>query len=240
MNELFNTKVGRVSLDLAEERELIIRAQDGDGDASWALLVQYRGILQKTANNVRARVRGMTPEQVEDLQADLVLAAIEAIKAFDLAKYVRLAQVLPMSLREVATEMATSLTVPSGTLERWFRIWRAADQDFGAGAELAPSMGMSADTFRGIQHALSHADSEWAMVPWSGGRSAPDAETHRLAHFALDQLRPAEREVIELVYGFRGEPKSDGEVADILVSPRVTVSKRRERALEKMRAVLTD
>lgn len=240
MNELFNTKVGRVSLDLAEERELIIRGQAGDGDASWALLVQYRGILQKTANNVRARVRGMTPEQVEDLQADLVLAAIEAIKAFDLDKYVRLAQVLPMSLREVATEMATSLTVPSGTLERWFRIWRAADQDFGAGAELAPSMGMSADTFRGIQHALSHADSEWVMVPWSGGRSAPDAETHRLAHFALDQLRPAEREVIELVYGFRGEPKSDGEVADILISPRVTVSKRRERALEKMRAVLTD
>lgn len=240
MNELFKTKFGRVSLDLAEERALIVRAQTGDGDASWALLVQYRGILQKTANNVRSRVRGMTPEQIEDLEADLVLAAVEAIKGFDSEKYVRLAQVLPLSLREVATEMATSLTVPSGTLERWFRIWRAADQDFRAGEVLAPSMGMTADTFRGIQHALSHADSEWVMVPWSGGRSAPDAETHRLAHYALDQLRPAEREVIELVYGFRGDPKTDGEVADILETPRVNVSKRRERGLEKMRTALVD
>ena len=239
MNELFNTKVGRVSLDLAEERELITRGQAGDGDSVWALLVQYRGILQKTANNVRSRVRGMTAEQVEDLQADLVLAAVEAIKSFDLAKYVRLAQVLPLSLREVATEMATSLTVPSGTLERWFRIWRAADQDFKKGEELAPSMGMTADTFRGIQHALDHADSEWVMVPWSGGRPAPDIETHRLAHYALTFLNNQELEVIELVYGFRGEPKSDMEVADVTETPTTTVKKQRQRALEKMRAHLT-
>ncbi|QJD49862.1 DNA binding protein [Microbacterium phage AvGardian] len=238
MDELFKTRVGRVSLELAEERRLIEAAQAGDGDATWALLVQYRGILQKVSNRVRAAVRGMSPEQVEDLQSDLVLAAVEAVKAFDAARYVRLAQVLPSALQGVATEMATSLSVPSGTLGRWFKVWRAADQDYARAAELAPTMGMTPDTFRAIQHALAHADSEWVAVPWAAGVPTPDEETHRLAVYAMGVLSPAERDVVELVYGFRGEPKSDGEVADVLEVPRVTVSKRRARGLEKMRAVL--
>jgi|GEM_PF-5416621 len=240
MDELFKARVGRVSLALEEERDLITRAQAGDGDASWALLVQYRGILQKTANRVRSSVRGMTPEQVEDLQADLVLAAVEAIKGFDLVRYVRLAQVLPTVLRGVATEMATSLAVPSGTLDRWFKVWRAADQDYARAAELAPSMGMTADTFRAIQHALSHADSEWVTVPWGAGVPTADAETYRLAHYALGLLSPAERDVIELVYGFRGEPKSDEEVSLILESTKGTVKTQRGRALAKMREALVD
>ncbi|QUE26086.1 DNA binding protein [Microbacterium phage Stoor] len=238
MDELFKTRVGRVALALEEERALLAAAQAGDSDAVWALLVQYRGILQKVSNRVRAAVRGMTAEQVEDLQADLVLAAVEAVKSFDMARYVRLAQVLPQALQGVATEMATSLTVPSGTLGRWFKVWRAADQDFARGAELAPTMGMTPDTFRAIQHALAHADSEWVAVPWGAGVPSPDDETHRLAHLALAALNPQEREVIELVYGFRGEPKSDGEVADIVEAPRVTVSKRHSRGLEKMRVAL--
>ncbi|UVT31675.1 helix-turn-helix DNA binding domain protein [Microbacterium phage Kenzers] len=239
MDELFKARVGRVSLALEEERGLIALAQAGDGDATWALLVQYRGILQKTANSVRAAVRGMTREQIEDLQADLVLEAVEAIKDFDLDRFVRLAQVLPRRLQAMATEMTTSLKVPSGTLARWFKIWRAAEQDFARGAELAPGMGMTADTFRAIQHALYHVDSEWVLVPWAAGNGpAPDEETYLLAHYALDALNPREREVIELVYGFRGEPKSDGEVADIIEAPRVTVSKRHSRGLEKMRIAL--
>ncbi|QOP66361.1 DNA binding protein [Microbacterium phage Albright] len=238
MDELFKGGSGRVSLPLEEERELLARAIANDGDAIWALLVQYRGILQKTANSVRAAVRGITREQIEDLQADLVLAAVEAIKAFDMDKFVRLAQVLPKKLQETATEMATSLKVPSGTLARWFKIWRAAEQDFAKGAEMAPAMGMTADTFRAIQHALYHVDSEWVTVPWSAGVPVPDHETHELAQYALAALNPNEREVIELVYGFRGDPKSDGEVADIVMAPRTTISKRRERGLEKMRIAL--
>lgn len=240
VDELFKTRAGRVSLDLAEEQALITQAQAGDGDASWALLVQYRGLLQKTANNVRSRVRGMTPEQIEDLQADLVLAAVEAIKGFEAARFVRLSQVLPGKLRDVALEMTTTLAIPRGTLALWFKIWREADQDFAAAIELAPERGMTADTFRAIQHGLEHADSEWVTVPWAAGTATPDAETHRLANYALSLLNPQEREVIELVYGFRGDPKSDGEVADIILSPRVTVSKRRERAITKMRNALAD
>lgn len=239
MDELFKTRVGRVSLDLAEERDLLARAIAGDGDASWALLVQYRGILQKTANQVRASVRGMTAEQIEDLQADLVLAAIEAIRSFDLERYVRLSQILPAKLRDTAMEMTTSLSVPRGTLALWFKIWREAEQDYAVAAELAPHRGMSTDTFRAIQHALAHIDSEWVTVPWAAGVPSPDEETHRLVTDAMSRLSAAEREVIELFYGFRGELKTDGEVALIRETSRVAAFQTRQRALEKMRAHLT-
>ncbi|AUG84840.1 DNA binding protein [Microbacterium phage Sharkboy] len=240
MDELFKTRVGRASLELAEERRLIEAAQAGDGDAVWALLVQYRGILQKVANGVRASVRGLTPEQVEDLQADLVLAAVEAVKGFDLERFVRLSQVMPGKLRDVATEMATSLAVPRGTLALWFKVWREAEQDYAAAADLAPKRGMSTDTFRAIQHALSHADSEWVTVPWGAGVPSPDEETHRLAEYAMGLITPAEREVVELVYGFRGDPKTDEEVALIRDASKRTVKEQRQRALEKMRAGLVD
>lgn len=238
MDELFKTRPGRTSLDLAEERDLIERAQAGDGDASWALLVQYRGILQSTANRVRKAVRGLTPEQVEDLQADLVLAAVEAIQSFDAARFVRLSQVLPGKLRDTALEMTTSLAIPRGTLALWFKIWREADQDYSAAAVLAPQRGMAAATFRAIQHALSHADSEWVTVPWNAGTPTADEETYRLAHYALSLLSAAEREVVELLYGFRGDVKTDMEVALIRDSSPRTVKEQRQRALEKMRAGL--
>lgn len=240
MDELFKTKPGRESLDITEERALIVAAQAGDGDSVWALLVQYRGLLQKVANSVRSRVRGMSPEKVEDLQADLVLAAVEGIKAFELDRFTRLSQTLPGRLKDVALEMTTALVVPRGTLALWFKVWRAADQDFPRAEQMAPGMGMSADTFRAIQHALEHVDSEWVHVPYDAGVPTADEETYRLAHYALSLLTPAEREVIELGYGFRGAPKTDAEVADVLVQDRGIVKKRRQRALERMRHALVD
>ncbi|QIN93705.1 DNA binding protein [Microbacterium phage Stromboli] len=239
MDELFKTRVGRVSLALEEERALLAAGQAGDGDAVWALLVQYRGILQKTANRVRASVRGMTAEQIEDLQADLVLAAVEAVKGFDMERYVRLSQVLPAKLRDVAMEMTTSLAVPRGTLALWFKVWREAEQDYARAAELAPQRGMATDTFRAIQHALAHVDSEWVTVPWAAGVPTPDEETHRLAQYAMEALTTSEREVIELFYGFRGELKTDEEVGLIRETSRVSAFQTRQRALEKMRAILS-
>ncbi|QED11466.1 DNA binding protein [Microbacterium phage Vitas] len=240
MDELFKMKAGRESLDITEERRLIEAAQAGDGDAVWALLIQYRGLLQKTANNVRSRVRGMAPDKVEDLQADLVLAAVEGIKAFELEKFTRLSQTLPGRLKDVALEMTTALTVPRGTLALWFKVWRAAEQDFREAERLAPGMGMTAGTFRAIQHALEHVDSEWVHVPYDAGVPTADEETYRLAHHALSLLSPAERDVIELVYGFRGQPKTDQEVADIREASPRTIKEQRQKALTKMRRELVE
>lgn len=242
MQELFNTKAETTALPLEDERQLIEYAQAGVGysaAAQWDLLRQYRGLLQKTANQVRSRVRGMTKEQIEDLQSDLVLTALDTIQAFDLLRYVRLSQVLPSALAQKAAEMATALTVPAGVLSRWFRIWRAANQDYQVAERLAPSMGMTTDSFKAIQHALAFADYELDDTPYTPGRPVADTATYDLAHRGLALLSDAEREVVELAYGFRGEPKPDSEVADIVLRPRNTVKFQRTRALDKMRRELT-
>lgn len=235
LQDLFKLKAVAVSLPLEEEQALIARAQQKDGDAVWALLLQYRGLLQKTAYEVRKSARTMTPEQIEDLEADLVLAAVDTIQTFDAVRFVRLSQVLPGRLRDVGREMATTLAVPRGTLALWFKIWREADQDFPAAEVLAPVRGMSANTFRAIAHALAASGSEWVNVPYSADVPTADSETYALAHRALALLTPAEREVIELSYGFRGDPKTDQEVGEIREAGPRTIREQRVRALDKMR-----
>lgn len=241
MQELFTLKAGHVSLPLQEERELIIAAKTGSADAQWELLLQYRGLLQKTAYDVQGRARTMTSDQIEDLQSDLVVAALEVIQAFDLDRFVRLSQILPGRLRDVGLEWATALSIPRGTLALWFKVWRAAGQDFDTGAQLAPGMGMSANTFRAIAHALEFAGSEWVTIPHDGGYApTADEETYRLAHLALSFLTPDELDVIELVYGFRGDPKSDKEVADIRGTAPTRVKRRRLAGIERMRTGLAN
>lgn len=241
--DLFKVRHNLKSLDLAYERMLILQAQHKQGatgqDAQWQLLIQYSGLLQKFSYEVRARVTKMTPQQVEDLEADLVIAALEAIRDFDHDKYIRLAQALPSKLKEVAREMETALVVPNGTLSLWFKIWREAGQDYADAARLAPDRGMSANTFRAIQHALAHSDSEWVTVPFNAGKPTADQATYDLAHFALNFLTPAELEVIEYSYGFRGDVKTDQEVADLLETSKTNVYSRRTRGLERMRNTLT-
>lgn len=241
MLDIFNTKPGTTSLPLDEERNLIEYAQEGapySPAAQMDLLRQYRGLLQKTVNDVRKRVRGMKPEQVEDLQSDLLIVALEAIQAFDLNQNIRLSQTLPAVLSRKATEVATALAVPNGTLALWFKVWRAADQDHDVAAGLAPSMGMAAGTYIAIKQAIHYAETDWDQ-PYTAGRPVADVVTYELAHKGLDLLRPHEREVIELAYGFRGAPKADSEVADIVETPRNTVKFQRTRALDKMRRGLT-
>lgn len=238
MYSLFTTRLPRMEVSAADEQYAIQDAQAGNKDASWRLLQQYAPLLQVTANRVRAKVHKMTPEQIEDLESELVLAALETIQQFDHDKYIRLSQVLPSQLKEVAGRWETALHVPKDTLKRWFKIWREAGQDVTTGAQLAPHRGMSANTFRTIHQSLEASSTEWATLPFDGDNQAADIATHRLAHLALDTLTPTEREIIEYAYGFRGDPKSDQEVADLTGSTREAVKKRRQRILEKLRPVV--
>jgi DNA-directed RNA polymerase sigma subunit (sigma70/sigma32) len=82
---------------------------------------------------------------------------------------------------------------------------------------------------------------EWSHLAYNPYRQqAPDARTSMLAQLALAVLTPSEREVIELSFGFRGDPKTDAEVAIIRGSTKRTVKEQRVKALAKMRAALAD
>lgn len=242
MYELFHTPAPTTPLELTEERNLIEYAQGDEGFSAGAqldLLRQYAGALQTAARLVQTRVPGMTKEQVEDLESDLVLTALDAIRDFNLSTHIRLAQTLPAVLTRKAMDMATALTIPRGVLARWFRILRAADGDLGQALAKSTMMGMSPETFTSIKFALDFGEADWTTAHTAAGKAVVDEETYRLAHEGLNLLSDKEREVIELAYGFRGDPKADGEVADIVMRPRNTVKFQRTRALEKMRRELT-
>lgn len=239
MLELFTAKATGSPMKLDRERLLIVRYQINGYDADVnELLWQYRGILQKALYNVVRAVSRMTEEQKEELSQELLVTALEVIRDFDLEKNDRLAQVLPQALRQTASEVATALEVPRGTLALWFKIWRLADKDYTAAAKLAPSQGMSAETFRAIMAALEYSESEWVTAPFNPSHPVPDSETYRLAHKAMEYLTRAELLVIEHAYGFRGDPKSDGDIADIIETARSTVSTLRTRGINRMKTAL--
>lgn len=80
---------------------------------------------------------------------------------------------------------------------------------------------------------------EWLALEYTPYRTpAPDLETALAAELALSSLTASERDVIELAMGFRGDPKTDEEVAIIRGSTKRTIKEQRKKALTKMRAAL--
>lgn len=227
------------TLPLAHERWLIEKAREGDETATWDLLYQYRGALQAAARRVRTSARGLTPEQIEDLESNLIVTAIEVIKEkFDPARYERLSFVLPKYLQETATQTISALTIPRSVLGRWFKILRLADNDMDQAARIAPDHGLSVNSFRAIANALRCSDSDWLAEHFDPFKISPDVETQRLAYIALGVLSPTQRTVVEYAYGFRGDPSPDAEIGDILMMPRRTAQTHRRNALIAMRAAL--
>lgn len=238
---LFNSRPAKDAphLPLAEETALITAAQAGDRDAQLALLWQYRGLLQWNASRVRTRIRGMSKEQVEDLEGDLVVTALAAIQDLDLTKHFRLAATLKNALSRLAAHRTAALEIPRTVLARWSKILGHADGDVQKAAEIAPEWGMTSDTFRAVHAALDFTDQDWSAEPYTAARGpVVDTTTYGLAHSALESLKPEDRQILELAYGFSGDPKSDGEVADILGLPMRTVQTRRVRALGRLRTTM--
>lgn len=83
------------------------------------------------------------------------------------------------------------------------------------------------------------ASGDWAHLPYSSERvPAPDLATANLARLALQALTATERDVVELLYGFRGSVKSEQEVAALKQRARQTIHTQHQAALAKMREAL--
>lgn len=242
MEEIFRTKPSKDRVSVEAERQLIEQAQSTAhyaAAAQWDLVRQYRGLLQATSYKIRARAPGMPPEQIEDLESDLVLVTLDAIRDFNLETHIRLSHTLVTLLNREAANRTEALKIPSNTLARWAKILRQADGDHQRAALAAPKMDMSTDTFRAIHHALDHVEGEWSELPYrADARPAPDEQTHALAHQALGMLTDERREVVELAYGFRGDPKPDSEVSEILGITRKAAELRRTRSIAQLRTAL--
>jgi len=254
--EIFERGFTAEPLDAHEERGLIAAAQLGDSAAVERLVLLYAPALR---GGVKVYTRALltTPQRsdLEDVQADAVMALIEAIHAFDPGKHTRLAAIAPSYIRNAvsvsAGTSATSFTIPERTLKRFFGILRAADGDAELAAGLAPSYEMRRETFLAVLDAVRNTDSYQAvedgedlsvqafkMAPiWDGAFG--DAEDRILVEGAFRAVDTLEGDVCRLAYGFADyEPQSDPEVAERMGLSRPKVQRVRSGALDKMRSAL--
>lgn len=264
LSDVFDRRANYPQLDAADEPGVIAAAVAGDEGATAALLRAYAKAIRNAVSGYRnaggANGHGgglsSADAQAEDLRAAALLGFVEALRAFDPGKHARLAAVLPQHLRaelSAALGVPFGLSVPKGTLKRFFSIMAEAGGDVVAAAELAPRRSMTAETFRSILDAvraggsLDGSDDEDGTAPdvaadrleWSDPEAVTesDAALVRMAFAAVDD---EEGRVCRISYGFEDyDPQPDAEVAHRMGLTRSKVQRVRNRALGRMREALT-
>lgn len=225
----------------ADELALIAAAQAGDQSATLRLWEQYRPLVRATAGKA-ARSRTLQPSDREDLEADLTVELLETIKTLDVARGYSLAAVLPKRFAGIVSAISTTIAVPRSTLSRYYAIIKEAGDLVDVAAQIAPTMGMTTETFWSVHSALRVASPEAAEdARWSADDmgTAPPSETAALVDLALDSLTDKQRAVIELAYGFRdGSSHSDDWISEELGLSKSYVRRVRATSLDKMRHAL--
>lgn len=221
-----------------EETALIVRAQDGDQDATMALVSQHI----RRVTSIARRWRWAAPED------DLVLAGLEgllrAIKAhaadgrrlWSLGHSGCLESVRAAALSEVGL-----LDVPHTTASR-VEAYVAATK----AGEVAEAPGdVSTETLHAALMAMMGTVSYSADPAALDAASVADiASTHAvvqdLVRRAMDaQTSDRDRMVLRLAYGFEGFPMTDREVAHAMgISSRTMAERIRRVALGRARAAL--
>lgn len=211
-------------LDQETEREQIARAQWGDQDATIALLYAYAPVLRSLASRHAARLG------VEEARSVAVSGLVEAIFAFDLARFDgRLAGIahdyVANALHSTAT---TAVAIPERIVKRYLGIMRRADNDYARALDLIAGgdVHMSRSVFLAVREALSanylteeEARAATASPVWApaGSDAFTDSDDRGLARAALAACSPVQRDVAVYAYGFAtGDPMSDGEVAEAI------------------------
>lgn len=258
ITRIFTSQLNPERLTLADEVAAIEAVKAGDDDAFTALVEAYAPRLRAAVGGARFSIL-----DTEERQAVALAAFLEAVHETKPGE--RVASIVKFKMTNVFTAATAAaregFTVPAGTAARFFNILNAAGGDHDAAAALAPSRGMSVETFWSIREAVGAMESVEARVEEttrsSGNRHTPDPSATPLATFeepvdtaaavekallstqARDALDPLERQVVDLAFGFaEGEPVPDSETARRLGMNRASVWKVRQRALTKMQSAL--
>ncbi len=232
-------------LDLAEERAALADAKSGDEEATFALLYAYAPMLSNLSRPHEARLGR------EDARAVVVGEFLAAVHAFEVRGDERIGTFAKTRILAGLSDYDTgAVSVPSRTLRRYFRVWKEGGGDALVARALAPSFGMTSETFDAVREALRTT----ALQETTPGRSnAPEAEIQdggrlrsynhgtgvstlwevqadpfatvedrALAEAALAAVSGLERDVVRYAYGFEtGDPMSDGDVAQALSVDRL-------------------
>ena len=203
-------------LDREEERRQIAAAQVGDEKATIALLYAYAPVLRAWSARYTSRLGA------EEARSLAIAGLLEAIHAFNLREHSgQLAGIVWQHVSNSLRESGTIVSVPEWTRRTYLTILRTAGDDHLAAERLAPSMGMTVETFRAVREALaaSHLDEthghsiDRATPVWVADRDAVRQDVRDLALEALAAVDGEARDVVRYAYGFvTGDPMSDEEV----------------------------
>jgi hypothetical protein len=218
-------------LDLEDERAALAEAQMGGEAATLRLIYAYAPALRNLVAQHSGRIG------VEEARSAAIAGLLEAIHAFDLARFDgRLAGIvsghISTALRAVSS---TAMQIESRTLRRYRSILAAADGDFREALNKVGDFGMTRATFVAVHEALrtnhlaqeggevggapSASSINYAHPVWvpAGSDALVDADDQELVDLAWTAVSVQEKDVIRHAYGFAdGEPHSDGDVAQIL------------------------
>lgn len=249
---MFNIWTGtaaRTRWTAEESRALIASAQNGDENAMMTLLEGYRPLLRAALTEFKRN----DPAD-DDAQSLVVLAAVEAIKAFDLNSdrdYVGgdIAHRARRALSADGGRWNGGVSVPSRTLERWWAAVRKADGNLERAEEYAKAAKLDIHAFRAVTAAITGRapeDVSECTDEIGGGidtlAELDRIEDQRAVKAALESVTGHHFDVVWIHYGF-SDPDA-GQVPDAEVGhrlggrSRLWALRRRQEALNIMRATL--
>ena len=261
VNEYFR-QLGKITGEMPREEisALWRKAKQGDEKAKMKLMEMNLRLVIPTAK--RFQRPGM---ELMDLVEEGNLGLLQAIEKFEPEKGYRFSTYaiywIEQYIRKFIEEQSGSIKIPShawGNLKRWFRAWNELKETNGRDPslrEMAEELDLSARQVKSIMDTLNAAkgvDSLTTLVNEEetttledlisdDGKGNPhdvfvDNENQASIKRSLDGLNDRDRAVVIMRYGLEGnDPKTLGEVAEVLSLSRERVRQIEERAIHALR-----
>ena len=261
VNEYFK-HLGKITQDIDREEmaRLWKRAKKGDKDAKNKIMEMNLRLVIPTAK--RFQRPGM---ELMDLIEEGNLGLMQAIDKFEPEKGYRFSTYavywIEQYIRKYIEEQSGSIKIPShawGNLKRWFRAWNELKEANGRDPslnEMAAELNLTARQVKSIMDTLSAAkgvDSLTTLVHEEDETTLEDLisddgkgnphdvflknENQDTIKKSMEELNDRDRQVVIMRYGLAdNEPKTLGEVAEILGLSRERVRQIEERAVNTLR-----
>ena len=261
VNEYFK-HLGKITQDIDREEmsRLWKLAKKGDKDAKNKIMEMNLRLVIPTAK--RLHRPGM---ELMDVIEEGNLGLMQAIDKFEPEKGYRFSTYaiywIEQYIRKYIEEQSGSIKIPShawGNLKRWFRVWNELKEANGRDPslnEMAAELNLSARQVKSVMDTLSAAkgvDSLTALVHDEDETTLEDLisddgkgnphdvflknENQNSIKKSMEDLNDRDRQVVIMRYGLDdNEPKTLGEVAEILGLSRERVRQIEERAVNTLR-----
>lgn len=227
--------------------ELAVAAQT-DADAKTELMHAVRPLVRNAVNRI-VGTGAKLPK--EDLYQEGFIAVLEALPGYDPAKGrfdTYIFRFVRGAVSDVAGHHYTGFSLPESAITRYRQAMAHATTEAEAREYVMERGLMTGETFDATHAAItgvwlmgSLQAEDAGMDIADGACSFPAAIVNRQAiHAELAKLPERERDILEMAYGFRGEPMSDGAIADVYSLPRQNVQRIRTRAMARLASNLED